>query len=227
MFLKEIPDFLSTVDRVQGYFSITNNKLTSLKNSPRIITDSFYCSNNNIKNFKYRISWDKLQGGGFLNSKKRPLTRIEDICVFSYVPLGKSTYNPIMTAKPAKNIRPHGSRKPCDVTTYGKHSSKLSDSYDNSLSHPTDLIAISSKQKECNSINRVHPTQKPVEILEYFIALLSNRGDTVLDTFAGSGSTGVACYNTGRDCWLIEQDPVMFAKMQNRIDSLSTLLEFS
>ena len=75
--------------------------------------------------------------------------------------------------------------------------------------------------------DKIHPTQKPVEILEYFIALLSNRGDTVLDTFAGSGSTGVACYNTGRDCWLIEQDPVMFSKMQNRIDSLSTLLEFS
>ena len=50
LFLKEIPDFLSTVDRVQGYFSVTNNRLTSLKNCPRIITNSFYCSDNNIKN---------------------------------------------------------------------------------------------------------------------------------------------------------------------------------
>ncbi len=50
LFLKELPDFLSTIDKVEGYFSITNNRLTSLKNCPRIINDSFYCSDNNIKN---------------------------------------------------------------------------------------------------------------------------------------------------------------------------------
>lgn len=73
--------------------------------------------------------------------------------------------------------------------------------------------------------DKFHPTQKPTEVLEYFIELLSNRGDVVLDTFAGSGSTGVAAYNTGRKCVLIERDPGMFLKMKSRIDSLSKLFE--
>jgi len=60
---------------------------------------------------------------------------------------------------------------------------------------------------------KIHPTQKPTEILKYFIELLSNPGDTVLDTFAGSGSTGVACNDLGRDCILIERDPKMFNTM--------------
>jgi site-specific DNA-methyltransferase (adenine-specific) len=178
-------------------------------------TSNLICSN--INNFKYRVTWDKLQGGGFLNSKKRPLTRVEDVCIFSYAPLGKSTYNPVMTVKPLKNIRPVGNRKPCDVTTYGKHSSKLSENYDNSLSHPTDLIAISSKQKECNSINRVHPTQKPVDLLEYLVKTYTNQGDTVLDNCMGSGTTGVACKNLGRKFIGIEQDANYFEIASKRI----------
>jgi DNA modification methylase len=70
--------------------------------------------------------------------------------------------------------------------------------------------------------NKIHPTQKPTEVLEYFIELLSNEGDTVLDTFAGSGSTGVSCNKLNRNCILIERDTVMFGKMQERINDLST-----
>jgi site-specific DNA-methyltransferase (adenine-specific) len=68
---------------------------------------------------------------------------------------------------------------------------------------------------------KIHPTQKPVEILEYFIELLSNKGDTVLDTFAGSGSTGVACLKLDRKCILIERDKGMYDKMEIRIKELS------
>jgi DNA modification methylase len=64
--------------------------------------------------------------------------------------------------------------------------------------------------------DKIHPTQKPTEILEYFIELCTNPGDLVLDTFAGSGSTGIAAKNTGRDCILIERDAKMFAKMSER-----------
>ena len=70
--------------------------------------------------------------------------------------------------------------------------------------------------------NKIHPTQKPTEVLEYFIELLSNEGDTVLDTFAGSGSTGVSCNKLKRNCILIERDTVMFGKMQERINDLTT-----
>jgi len=69
--------------------------------------------------------------------------------------------------------------------------------------------------------DKIHPTQKPIEILEYFIELLSNPGDTVLDTFAGSGSTGVAAQNINRNFILIEKDPKMFIKMEERIKKSS------
>lgn len=74
--------------------------------------------------------------------------------------------------------------------------------------------------------SKIHPTQKPTEILEYFIELLSNPGDLVLDTFAGSGSTGIACHNRGRDCILIERDPAMFGKMQTRVDEKTAIDKF-
>ncbi len=64
--------------------------------------------------------------------------------------------------------------------------------------------------------DKIHPTQKPTEILEYFIELCSNPGDMVLDTFAGSGSTGKAAEATGRKCILIERDKKMFDKMSAR-----------
>lgn len=67
--------------------------------------------------------------------------------------------------------------------------------------------------------DKIHPTQKPTEILEYFIELLSRPGDTVLDTFAGSGSCGVACLNRDRKFVLIERDKKMFAKMKKNIEN--------
>jgi DNA modification methylase len=65
--------------------------------------------------------------------------------------------------------------------------------------------------------NRIHPTEKPVVVLEYFIELLSNKGDIVLDTFAGSGSCGVACNTLDRNCVLIERDKKMFTSMEERL----------
>ena len=70
--------------------------------------------------------------------------------------------------------------------------------------------------------DKIHPTQKPTEILEYFIELCSNKGDVILDTFAGSGSTGIAAKNTDRKCILIERDSKMFAKMSDRFQDKTT-----
>lgn len=66
---------------------------------------------------------------------------------------------------------------------------------------------------------KIHPTQKPVEILQYFVELLTNQGDLVLDTFAGSGSTGKACEATGRECVLIERDEKMYEKMSSQFNN--------
>ena len=68
---------------------------------------------------------------------------------------------------------------------------------------------------------KIHPTQKPVEVLKYFVELLTNKGDTVLDTFAGSGSTGIACNESGRNAILIERDNDMYKKMLDNIEDKS------
>jgi DNA modification methylase len=180
-------------------------------------TSTLICSN--IENFKYRLNWNKMQGSGFLNSKKRPLTMIEDICVFSNVKLGHSTYKPQLTDKEKHKIRPIGNRKPCDVTTYGKHNSQYSEDYDNTKSHPTDLINESSKQAECNSVNRVHPTQKPIALIEWLVKTYTNEYETVLDFTMGSGTTGIACKNLNRKFIGIEMDNKYFEIAKNRIEN--------
>ena len=67
--------------------------------------------------------------------------------------------------------------------------------------------------------DKIHPTQKPVEVLRYFVELCTDPGDTVMDTFAGSGSTGMACKDAGRKYILIERDPKMFGLMKNKFDT--------
>ena len=178
-------------------------------------TSKLICSN--IDKFKYRITWDKMQGSGFLNSKKRPLTQCEDICIFSKVKLGQSTYNPQLKDKELHKIRPHGNRKPCDVTTYGKHNSKLSDDYDNTKSHPTDLISESSKQAECNSINRIHPTQKPEGLIKNLILTYTNENEIILDNTAGSFTTAIACLQTNRKYIVMEKEKEYYNKGLKRI----------
>jgi DNA modification methylase len=68
--------------------------------------------------------------------------------------------------------------------------------------------------------NKIHPTQKPIEVLRYFIELCSREGDTVFDPFAGSGSTGLAAKESNRKYILIEQDPKMFTKMSEQFNTL-------
>jgi len=171
----------------------------------------------NIKSYKYDWKWNKMQGSGFLNSKKKPLTSYEDIMIFAITKLGNHTYNPQLEEKELSKIRPVGKRKPQNKSTYGKHNGELSNDYDNTKSYPKDIISTSSKQKECNSTNRVHPTQKPVALMEYLIKTYTNEGEKVLDFTMGSGSTGVACVNTNRDFIGIEKDDKYFEIANDRI----------
>ena len=153
----------------------------------------------NIGWFKYRITWDKKQGSGFLNSHKRPLTQTEDICIFSKSLLGNHTYNPQIKDKALNKIRPVGNRKVSGKTTYNKNNGKYSNEYNKTKSHPTNLISVSSRREECNSLNRVHPTQKPVSLFEYLIKTYTDKREIVLDNTIGSGTTGVACLRTDRN----------------------------
>ena len=90
--------------------------------------------------------------------------------------------------------------------------------------YPTNIIQFNARKNECNNTKRVHPTQKPVELLEYLIKTYSNPHNTVLDFTMGSGSTGVACQNTNRNFIGIELNEDYFKIAKGRIQNCQTKL---
>lgn len=160
----------------------------------------------NLEWFKYDLSWDKKVKTGHLNARIMPLRRHEDICVFSSASNGGYTYNPQMER--GEFIQKGGPGKNGGV--YGQHeiTRVWNDTY-----YPSSVIELS-KGKQ---IEKPHPTQKPVALYKYLILTYTNPGDTVLDFTAGSGTTGVAAVETGRNAILIEKDPGYFEIIQRRI----------
>jgi len=137
--------------------------------------------------FKYCWVWNKKISGNPLIAKHQPLKIHEDVCVFSN---GKHNYYPEMR-KGKERIKGGGKSNLFSMNM----SSSRNDEY-----YPVSIIEYS------NAGRGEHPTQKPVALFEYLIRTYTNEGDTVLDNCAGSGTTGVACLNTGRKCVLIEKD---------------------
>ena len=164
----------------------------------------------NIKDFKYDWIWEKSHTTGFLNAWKQPLRKFELIHIFYNK---QCFYNPQIIDKPLKNIRPLSNltKKSENYLNYklGKEFRKLP----NNKSMPVNIIKFNSQQKT------IHPTQKPVALLEYLIKTYTNENDTVLDFTMGSGSTGVACKNTNRNFIGIELDNNYFNIAKDRIES--------
>lgn len=141
----------------------------------------------NRKCFKHKWVWDKRQSGSFQLAKYMPLQITEDIVVFSgngervnyYPQMRKGAYRKRGGAKATNKSMGKGF-----IVGFQNYS----DEY-----YPTNLIQVNSPRK-----NRLHPTEKPVDLLEYLIKTYSLEGEIVLDTFLGSGSTAVACLNTHR-----------------------------
>ena len=163
------------------------------------------CSN--LKMLKYEWIWEKEQGTGNLNANKMPLKKTENILVF-YKKL--PTYNPQMTeGKPYTIKRPYNSNE-----IFGKTGTK--DGYitkNEGLRYPTNILKFNRELK-----NRLHPTQKPVALLEYLIKTYTKEGEVVLDSCMGSGSTGEACLKTNRNFIGIEKDDKYFDIAYNRIN---------
>ena len=163
----------------------------------------------NLKMFKYDWVWRKPKGTGHLNAKKQPMRDKEDILIF----YGKQcTYNPQMTeGKPYKNKagKDHGATT-SRAEIYGFYTNKREDN--NGLRYPKQIQDFPVVER-----GTVHPTQKPIALMEYLIKTYTNEGETVLDFTMGSGSTGVACVNTNRSFIGIEQDDKYFEIAEKRI----------
>ncbi len=171
----------------------------------------------NIEMFKYGLVWDKLKGTSFAIAKKKPMASHEDILVFGR---GKMNYNPQMELAEEKNKRPRKNEyKTGGAVPIFSGISKVSENHNEDLRYPKSVIRISKDMGECNHIHRIHPTQKPVELMEYLIKTYTNEGDTVLDNCMGSGTTGVACKKTGRHFIGIEKDEKYFEIAVSRVSA--------
>lgn len=175
----------------------------------------------NIKNYKHSWVWDKELCGAFALAKKRPMVVTEDIVVFSNNKGKKVNYYPIMVEAEKKNIRPiNNGSSSSEATPVASGVAKSDKNYNPKMRYPKNIIKYSKYNKECNQLNRVHPTQKPVELLEYLINTYTNKNEIVLDFTMGSGSTGVACMNTNRKFIGIELDEKYFEIARNRIQDI-------
>jgi site-specific DNA-methyltransferase (adenine-specific) len=177
----------------------------------------------NIKNFRYEWIWEKNFSGGFILAKKQPMKYHENVLVFYR---RQPTYNPIFEdyADTTKNRF--------------KNSGKVNSSKLQEANYTNEIQGIKRVQDEvqlergaypksvqkikgvpnCNG-GRLHPTEKPVELMEYLIKTYTNEGETVLDNCMGSGTTGVACKKTGRHFIGIEKDEKYFEIAVSRVSA--------
>ena len=158
----------------------------------------------NIKNYKYDWIWRK-RAVNFLNAKKQPLREVENLMVFNalnYYPQG-------LIYKPRINKRSNSTE------TNGEHGL---DNFSEYTNYPKNILDFKNERG-------LHPTQKPVKLMEYLIKTYTNENETVLDFTMGSGSTGVACVNTFRNFIGIEQDENYFNIATNRIEAAQELNE--
>lgn len=169
----------------------------------------------NLAIYKYDWIWRKPKGTGHLNAKKQPLRDTENISVFYKK---QCVYNPqFSVGKPFTSLKSGKTSKVVEsgVTTYGKFMN--GSEYRNANSgfrYPKQILEFGIVER-----NTVHPTQKPVPLIEYLVRTYTNENDIVLDNCMGSGTTGVACVNTNRSFIGIEIDRAYFDIAVKRIDS--------
>jgi DNA modification methylase len=159
--------------------------------------------------FRYKVVWDRMgKVSGILDANKRPLRRHEDIYVFSRDGMPAYWVHREPTDRPN-----YGSRKNAHSSIlYGKVCSERPQVYDDGTRHPVDVI----RERVAHSV-RLHPTQKPVAVMERLVRWYSDKGAVILDPFCGSGSTGVACVENGRAFIGIEREEKYVEVARRRI----------
>ncbi len=169
----------------------------------------------NEKMHRYNLVWNKVLTSGFLNAGRMPLREHEDIMVF-YKKL--PTYNPQFTqGKPLRGMGTKFKKVKNNNNNYNDFNSCNNPSANrggDTKKYPKSILTFPRK----HSSKMLHPTEKPVELLEYLIKTYSNEGDTILDNCMGSGSTGVACLNTNRKFIGIELDTKYFIITKERLE---------
>lgn len=159
--------------------------------------------NSNPKLFRYGLVWDRCVPTGHLNVKKQPLRRHESVFMLCRE---TANYQPQMVMG-----MPYTKGARSKNKNYGTVKAETERRHYDGSRYPSSILPVATQREG------LHPTQKPVALLEWFVKTYSNEGDIVLDPTMGSGTTGVACVNTGRRFVGIEQDPMYFETAVRRI----------
>ena len=157
----------------------------------------------NLRWLKYSWVWEKSAATGHVHAKRMPMKLHEDVLVFSEK---TPTYNPQGLQPFNKTVRRGSNGSNWHTAAHGNK-----ENFQEFTNYPRSILRVPHESK------RVHPTQKPVALMEYLIRTYTNEGETVLDNCMGSGTTGVACANTGRKFIGIEMDEKYFDIAKNRI----------
>ena len=165
--------------------------------------------NSNIKGYKHHWIWEKNRGTGFQVAKYRPMMATEDIIAFTKKG-ERINYYPIMIERDKARLGT-GPYSHSEINPLANFDNNFKKVYTHR--YPTNIIKIDRVNKP------IHPTQKPVELLEYLIKTYTKEGEVVLDNCMGSGSTGVACKNTNRHFIGIEKDENYFNIAKERIEN--------
>lgn len=161
----------------------------------------------NLKLLRYEWIWEKTQATGHLNAKKMPMKAHENILVFyKKLPI----YNPQKTTGHERKVSKGYQRDICikrrdekwgDNYLYSKETT--APDYDSTERYPRSVLTFASDKQK----SKLHPTQKPLSLIEYMIKTYTNEGDLILDNCAGSGTTGLGAKNLNRNYIMMEQDP--------------------
>lgn len=170
---------------------------------------TFRLAATNLKQLKYDLIWEKSAATGFLNAKKKPLVAHEMLLVFG---IGKHPYNPQMTLGHKPYIKTNSGRFRPGIYA-GCEGVEITES--DGSRYPRSVLKFPSLS---GALRKLHPTGKPVALMEWVIKTYSNPGDTVLDNCMGSGTTGVACVNTDRNFIGMELDEGFFKLAEERIN---------
>ena len=183
-----------------------------------------YLAMSNIDNFRYDWIWHKNKASGHLNASKIPLKAHEYVLVFyrkfpTYNPQFTSGHKPMNAVSPKKDIP-----EPDKLRNYGHIGSTAGNPGGTTIRHPRTVLDIPVTNNDDSK--KFHPTQKPVELSEYFIKTYTNEGDVVLDNCMGSGSTGIACLNLNRGFIGIEIEKEYFDRASKWISESYPLESF-
>lgn len=199
------------------------NKIESItkETSPIVLFGSepfsSYLRLSNINNYKYDWKWKKSKPTGSALAKKRPMKSYEDIMVF-YKKQG--TYNPQMTERTEEELKRLSKKsvltKGTDIQPLGGHTGNRDD---NKYKYPNSVLEFKSVPNTSKDplVRTSHPTQKPLDLMEYLINTYTNENDLILDFTCGSGTTLVAAKKLHRKCIGIELDEKYCEIAKNRL----------